>query len=105
MMTYRYVGHSMSDPGTTYRTRAEIDEVRQKQDPIANHKEMLLSNKIATADELKAIETAAKKLVDDAVVAAQAAPMPELDQLYTDIYKELVPVRTVERANSFIPSA
>lgn len=53
METYRYSGHSMSDPGTSYRTRDEIQEVRQTRDPITSFKEKILSNGLATPDQLK----------------------------------------------------
>lgn len=51
--TYRYFGHSMSDPGTSYRTRDEIQETRQKRDPINGFKERLLALELATQPELK----------------------------------------------------
>lgn len=51
--TYRYSGHSMSDPGTSYRTRDEIQEVRQTRDPITSFKEKILNSALVTADELK----------------------------------------------------
>lgn len=51
--TYRYSGHSMSDPGTTYRTRAEIQAVRMTRDPITSFKEKILSASLATVDDLK----------------------------------------------------
>lgn len=54
-MFYRYSGHSMSDPGTSYRTRDEIQEVRQTRDPITSFKEKILSANLATQDELKVI--------------------------------------------------
>jgi pyruvate dehydrogenase E1 component alpha subunit len=104
MMTYRYVGHSMSDPGTTYRTRDEVDSVRKKQDPIECLRNTLLSSKLSTAEELKSIETTIRKSVEEALANALAAPEPELKELYSDIYKELVPVRTVERVNSYVPA-
>jgi pyruvate dehydrogenase E1 component alpha subunit len=53
--TYRYSGHSMSDPGTSYRSRDEIQEVRQTRDPITSFRERILSTNLASADELKVI--------------------------------------------------
>lgn len=52
-MTYRYSGHSMSDPGTSYRTREEVQEVRQTRDPLTSFKERILSTNLVTADEIK----------------------------------------------------
>jgi len=54
-VTYRYSGHSMSDPGTSYRTRAEIQAVRMTRDPITSFKEKILSTNLATVDDLKVI--------------------------------------------------
>ena len=51
--TYRYGGHSMSDPGTSYRTREEIQEIRQQRDPITSFRERLLNCGIATQEEFK----------------------------------------------------
>lgn len=53
METYRYSGHSMSDPGTSYRTRDEVQEVRQTRDPITSFKEKILAHELATPDQLK----------------------------------------------------
>lgn len=84
--TYRYHGHSMSDPGTSYRTRDEIQEVRASRDPITNFKDKLLSNDLATSDELKDIDSAVKKEVDEAVLAARSDPEIPLKELYADVY-------------------
>lgn len=52
-VTYRYSGHSMSDPGTSYRTREEVQEVRQTRDPLTSFKEKILNANLVTADEIK----------------------------------------------------
>jgi len=86
--TYRYSGHSMSDPGTSYRTRDEIQEVRQTRDPIMLMKEKILSNDLATADELKKIDGAVRKEVDDAVKVAKTDKEIPVAELAADIYYE-----------------
>lgn len=53
MMTYRYSGHSMSDPGTSYRTREEVSEVRQTRDPITSFRELILNASLATPEKIK----------------------------------------------------
>ena len=89
MKTYRYRGHSMSDPGK-YRTREEIDEVRKHRDPIDHVQELLVSQKIADDAALKAIDAEVKKVVADAAEYARTAPEPEPSELYTDVYAEAV---------------
>lgn len=84
--TYRYHGHSMSDPGTSYRTREEIQEVRQSRDPITSFKEKMVNSGLATADQLKAIDQEVRKEVDEATEVAKAAPEIGQHELYGDIY-------------------
>jgi len=86
--TYRYSGHSMSDPGTSYRTREEVQEVRQHRDPITSFKEKIISANLVTAEELKAIETAAKEEIDKAVKDAKADGEISMEELTADIYAE-----------------
>jgi len=86
MNTYRYHGHSMSDPGTTYRTREEIQEYRKAKDPIEYVKNVLIDNNMATADECKAMEKELRKDVEKALVEAKESPEPQFDDLYQDIY-------------------
>ncbi|ERN01692.1 hypothetical protein AMTRI_Chr10g4740 [Amborella trichopoda] len=86
MDTYRYHGHSMSDPGSTYRTRDEISGVRQERDPLERVRKLILGNDIATVAELKDIEKQAKKEVDEAIAKAKESPMPDPSGLFSDVY-------------------
>lgn len=86
MTTYRYHGHSMSDPGTSYRTRDEIAEVRKTRDPITGFKDKIVTAGLATADELKEVDNRVRKEVDEAVAVAVSDANPPLEMLYTDIY-------------------
>jgi len=104
MNTYRYVGHSMSDPGTSYRTRNEVSKVRETRDPINAVKTRLINNEIATEEEVKAIEKEAKAEIDAAVNAAKEAPEPELEESYTEVLQELVPVRGRELGEMYSPA-
>ena len=85
--TYRYRGHSMSDPAK-YRTREEVQKMREERDPIEGVRKILLTGKHATEDELKAIDKDIKEIVNEAAEFAKASPEPALDELYTDIYAE-----------------
>ncbi|XP_049957409.1 pyruvate dehydrogenase E1 component subunit alpha, mitochondrial-like [Schistocerca serialis cubense] len=85
-VTYRYSGHSMSDPGTSYRTREEIQEVRSTRDPISSFKEKILNSELVKPDELKEIETRVKKAVDEATLKAKADHEIGLDELASDVY-------------------
>jgi len=85
-VTYRYGGHSMSDPGTTYRTREEVQRMRSTQDPIRGLQRNIEEWGLATEQELKALDKAAKAEVDEAVEEAKASPEPLLKDLWTDIY-------------------
>ncbi|CAO1420693.1 unnamed protein product [Diamesa tonsa] len=88
MATYRYSGHSMSDPGTSYRSRDEIQEVRQKRDPITSFKEKILNTGLATDVEFKEIEMAIKKEVEEAVKKAKSDCGIVVEELTTDIYAD-----------------
>ncbi|KAK5708117.1 alpha subunit of pyruvate dehydrogenase [Elasticomyces elasticus] len=87
-VTYRYGGHSMSDPGTTYRTREEIQRMRSTQDPIAGLKMKILEWEVASEEELKGIDRSAREFVDAEVKIAEAMAAPEAtpEVLYEDIY-------------------
>jgi pyruvate dehydrogenase E1 component alpha subunit len=87
-VTYRYGGHSMSDPGTTYRSREEIQRMRSTHDPIAGLKQKLLDWSVVTEEELKTIDKEARSHVDAEVAEAEqmAAPEPNSRILYEDIF-------------------
>jgi len=86
MDTYRYHGHSMSDPGISYRTRDEVSGVRTARDPVALVKTWLLELELTTPDEVKAIEQAVRKEIDEAVEAAKTADAPPASELTRDIF-------------------
>ena len=85
MQTYRYRGHSMSDPAK-YRTREEVNKVRQDQDPIEQVRYRLLEMKVSEQD-LKAIDAEVREIVNASADFAQQDPEPDASELYTDIYR------------------
>ena len=84
--TYRYRGHSMSDPAK-YRTREEVQDIRDHKDPIEGIKKLLLENG-STEEELKAIDKDIRKTVTEAADFAENSPEPEASELYTDVLVE-----------------
>lgn len=86
MMTYRYRGHSMSDPAK-YRTREEVDKVRTTHDPIDMVRARIIEKKFATEDELKKIDAEVRDYVNDSAEFATHDPEPDVSELYTDIYR------------------
>ncbi|GAA5886980.1 hypothetical protein JCM6882_009405 [Rhodosporidiobolus microsporus] len=87
MVTYRYGGHSMSDPGTTYRTREEIQHMRSSNDPITGLKNLLLEWNVVEEAELKRIDKEARAEVERAVEEAKKSPEPDRDSvMWQDIY-------------------
>ncbi|EDQ04180.1 Acetoin:2,6-dichlorophenolindophenol oxidoreductase subunit alpha [Sulfitobacter indolifex] len=88
--TYRYRGHSMSDPAK-YRTREEVQKMRDERDPIESVRTLLLEGNHATEDDLKAIDKEIKKIVNEGAEFAKESPEPALDELWTDIYATEVP--------------
>jgi pyruvate dehydrogenase E1 component alpha subunit len=87
MQTYRYRGHSMSDPAK-YRSKDEVQKMRTEHDPIEQVKARLVDKKWAGEDELKAIDKEVRDIVADAADFAQTDPEPDVSELYTDIYVE-----------------
>jgi len=88
MDTYRYHGHSMSDPGITYRNRDEVAGVRKTRDPVERAKRYLTELNLADAAEIKAVEAEVRKEVEEAVEGAKAAAQPERALLFQDIYSD-----------------
>lgn len=84
--TYRYHGHSMSDPGTTYRTREEVGGIRQAKDPIEYVKRLMVDFNMATADDLKAIEKDLRADVDKALAIAKTGAFAPIEEAWKDIY-------------------
>ncbi|KZT08843.1 mitochondrial pyruvate dehydrogenase E1 component beta subunit [Laetiporus sulphureus 93-53] len=87
-VTYRYGGHSMSDPGTSYRTREEIQRVRSTNDPIRGLQSYLADWGLATEEGLKKLDKDAKAEVDAAVEEAKKAPFPPDSDLWASVYAE-----------------
>ena len=85
--TYRYRGHSMSDPAK-YRTREEVQKMREERDPIEYVRSLLLTGKHATEEDLKSIDKGIKKVVNASTDFAKESPEPDLSELWTDIYAQ-----------------
>jgi len=84
MLTYRYRGHSMSDPAK-YRSREEVEKVRTEHDPIEQVRVRILSNKWASEDELKTIDAKVRAVVNEAAEFATHDPEPDPAELWTDV--------------------
>jgi pyruvate dehydrogenase E1 component alpha subunit len=87
MLTYRYRGHSMSDPAK-YRSKEEVDRMRTEHDPIAQLRQRLLDEHDADEDDLKRIEKRARDIVAEAAQFAQECPEPDPSELWTDVLAE-----------------
>jgi len=85
MMTYRYRGHSMSDPAK-YRAKEEVQKMREEHDPIEQVKARILKAGMASEDDLKKIDADIRATVTAAAEFAQGDPEPDAAELYTDIY-------------------
>ena len=84
MLTYRYRGHSMSDPAK-YRTREEVDKMRTEHDPIEQVRVRLIEMSWASEDDLKAIDKEVRAIVNESAEFAQNDPEPDVSELWTDI--------------------
>ena len=87
MKTYRYRGHSMSDPAT-YRSKDEVKDVREHHDPIDNAKSKLLEAGWADEDGLKAMDKEIRAVVNESAEFAKESPEPDPSELYTDVLVE-----------------
>jgi pyruvate dehydrogenase E1 component alpha subunit len=87
MLTYRYRGHSMSDPAK-YRSKDEVQKMRSEHDPIEQVRQRLLDKKWASEDELKALDKDVRDIVADSAEFAQNDPEPDPSELWTDVYVE-----------------
>lgn len=86
IQTYRYKGHSMSDP-QKYRTKEEVKEYQAK-DPIVHALNVIQENKWLTEAKIKAIQDEVKALVEESVQFAEESPYPEVEELYKDVYMQ-----------------
>jgi pyruvate dehydrogenase E1 component alpha subunit len=86
MLTYRYRGHSMSDPAK-YRTREEVQKMRTEHDPIEQVRVRILENKLASEDDLKKVDAAVRDIVNEAAEFATNDPEPDAAELWTNVYR------------------
>jgi len=93
--TYRYHGHSMSDPGVTYRTRDEIKHVRDYRDPIMLCKHMLTENSWATEKELKELEKSIRQEIEADVAKLLNDPEPNFEDMYSNVTQSRPYIRGV----------
>ncbi len=84
MQTYRYRGHSMSDPAK-YRSKEEVQKMRDEHDPIEQVRRRVLEKGFATEDDLKALDKDVRDIVTDAAEFAQTSPEPDPAELFTDV--------------------
>jgi len=89
--TYRYHGHSMSDPGITYRDRTEVSGIREKRDPVNKARGWLIEKAGMEEAEIKAMESAIRKEVEAALSKAKEAKVPDDSALWTDMYRDQNP--------------
>jgi pyruvate dehydrogenase E1 component alpha subunit len=87
MLTYRYRGHSMSDPAK-YRPKEEVDKLRTEHDPIEQVRARVIAKKWASEDALKKVDQEVRAIVNEAAEFATQDPEPDPSELYTDVYAE-----------------
>ncbi|KAK1118552.1 hypothetical protein K0M31_014859 [Melipona bicolor] len=86
MITYRYYGHSMSDPGISYRTREEVKTIQTERDPIELLSKLLVQNGVKTEAEILELRQNTYKVVDEEMEQAKADSYPEMSEIATDVY-------------------
>ena len=86
--TYRYHGHSMSDPGTSYRTRDEVQDVRRSRDPITGFRDKILGAGLVSQEEVKMIEQQVKKEMDSDTKRARDDTEINEEELFWDMYQQ-----------------
>ncbi|XP_054447518.1 pyruvate dehydrogenase E1 component subunit alpha, testis-specific form, mitochondrial isoform X2 [Pteronotus mesoamericanus] len=91
LQTYRYHGHSMSDPGVSYRTREEVQNVRSKKDPVMLLRDRMVNSRLASVEELKEIDVEVRKEIDDAAQFATTDPEPPVEEIAHHIYNDSPP--------------
>jgi len=100
LKTYRYHGHSMSDPGTSYRTRDEVQTMKKTVDPITSFRKRCLDAGLVTVDQIKAIDKEIKKHIEEETEKALSSPEPALHEIAHNITKSAVPYK-VRACTSF----
>jgi len=100
--TYRYHGHSMSDPGISYRSKEEVDGVRRDRDPLVNCVKKLMAQGWTTEKDITALEKDIRKEVEAAAKAAETAKELPVEQMFEDIYRNSYPpfIRSVDHGKS-----
>ncbi len=100
--TYRYQGHSMSDPGITYRTKDEVNKYRETKDCVGKVKNVILENSYATEKELKGIEREIREKMMKEIEEIKNEPYPDSKELFTEVYTGEQPrfIRNVEYKDS-----
>ncbi len=88
IITYRYRGHSMSDPDKTYRDKQEIQEYKEQKDPITLFQNTLLKEGVITEEQISSIDKDARKEAEDAATFADKSPFPPVESITEDIYWE-----------------
>merc|ERR1712227_268026 len=96
LKTYRYHGHSMSDPGTSYRTRDEVQNMKKTLDPITSFRKRCLDAGLLTTDQIKSIDKEVKKLIEEETEKALSSPEPPIHEIAHNIVKsdKAFPVRS-----------